>query len=822
MANKDEAIELRGPGSVEQLGLKSARISEGLSQLTETRIEFIAKSKTLDLATVVGQSFTIELGSKEEDPQLFSGVCISAENIGNHAGNGLYVAEVRPWLWFLTRGQNSRIFQEMSTPDIIKEVLGAYGFASDIDDKLSDSYAARTYCVQYRESDFDFICRLMEEEGIYYFFRPDGDTEKMVLADGAAAHSTIIGNSKIRHAPDTERSADTTDRIYDWRLVERVTPGKVTLNDYDFRQPKADQKKIKAIPRGKHRYKDYEIYDYPAHMRDMKNGDELARVMMEANAARFQVWHGQCNIRNLRVGQTFTLTDHPTKLQNQDYLFIAATHELRSAAEAESTKQERYECSFNVMPAEEQYRAPQVTPWPEIPGLQTAIVTGPSGDEIYTDEYGRIKVRFHWDRMNPDDETSSCWVRTVMPWTGKNWGMIAIPRIGQEVVIQFEEGDPDRPICTGMLYNADTMPPYELPANKTMTGMTTRSTTGGSTNTHHELVFEDKIGGEYVRFQSERDYHQIVKNNALIHIGGGHESPGDLTQTVKRNKTELVGEVRTHMVGLLEDLTVGLVYDETVGVSKTQTIGMYKEETVGLTLPDIENLAQDLLSLVVTVGGPISTLAAGGAYADLGAAATGLSGLAGALDPGKKEKINGVYETLVTGDRTERIKKSVFPARGKPGDMKLFVEDGNQIISVLKGDRQIGVEKGDLITGVDEGDYRVTVAEKNHLTSVLKGDMQVGVEKGDRIVGVDTGDQTTTIKSGDFKVKASAGKVKIEAMREIELKVGPSVIKISPQGIDIKGPMIKSAATGLYKAEGAMTTISGDMTMIDGSMVLIN
>ncbi|MEM9583095.1 MAG: type VI secretion system tip protein TssI/VgrG [Pseudomonadota bacterium] len=808
---KNRQIWLSGSYSSKPIFLKNARVVEGMSFLTETTIEFLSSNERVDLQDILGSTMKVSMETASEEDRVFTGSCISAEYIGLYQGMSHFVAEVRPWLWFLTRTEENRIFQDLSVVEIIQQILGDHGFGSDLKNKLTGTYAAREYCVQYNETDYDFICRLMEEEGIYFFFTYESNTEALVLADSISAHKPTPSGPEFEFHFKEEEFRRRKDHIFDWAESTGVTSGKVTLNDYDFTKPKADQKSVKAIEKGKHTHKSHEIYKYPGHYRSTSLGDVYARIKMEAEAVKHKTSHGVCNIRDMAVGQTFTLKGHPRKSNNAEYLVIRAVHDLQIETDYEDdesknplvkgripvdeTNRDTYRCTFDVIPKAEPYRAPLDTPWPTIYGLQTARVTGPEGEEIHTDAHGRIKVKFHWDRSGKNDDTTTCWVRVAMPWTGKGFGMISIPRIGNEVVIQFEEGDPDRPMCTGMLYNGDNKPAHDLPANKTQTGIVTRSTLKGSTDTFHELTFEDKKGAEYVRMQSERDSLEVVKNNKLVNIGGGHKSPGDLTQIVHRNKTEVVGEVRTHVVGILDDLTVGMVYDEAVGMVKTQTIGIYKEEKIGLTMPSLDNIVGDVLALGITLGGPISTLAYGGEYADFGAAATAINSLWSGREAGKKEEINGKSQLVVTGDRIETISKSKFPAAGKPGDMKTVVEDGKQEIEIKKGDRLIEVGEGKLKTDV---------------------------KKGDLITNVDKGNHKTTVDTKNFTVDVKKGKVEIEAKMSIELKVGSNSIKIDNTGITLKGAMIKNEAQTVFKAEGKMTTVSGDMTMIDGNMVLIN
>lgn len=809
---KNRDVWMEGDYSPKPVFMKNARVIEGLSEISEITIEFLSGKKDIDIQDFVGKKMAVGVKDEKDGDRHFSGICVSVEYVGLYQGLSHFVAEVRPWLWMLTRTRENRIYQEKSSVDIIQEIFSDYGFSSSVSLMLSETYEKRTYCVQYRETDYDFICRLMEEEGIYFFFVQDGSKEKLVLADSVSAHQPTPHNAEIdfHYREPNYRRRD--DHIFEWNEASNITTGKVTLDDYDFEKPKSDKKTVKAMAKGKHSHKSYEHYHYPGHLRTEGVNTRVTRVRMEALAVDHVLSRGVCNVRTFGVGQTFKLKEHPRKKNNIEHLVVRAVHHLQIETdyeEGETThsliqnrlpvdieNEDTYRCFFDVIPKSVPYRAPLITPWPEV-GMQTAVVTGPSGEEIHTDKYGRIKVQFHWDRLGKNDDKTTCWIRTVMPWTGKNWGMIAIPRIGQEVVIQFEEGDPDRPICTGMLYNDDTMPPYELPANKTMTGMTTRSTKQGSKDTHHELVFEDKKDNEYVRFQSERDYLQIIKNNATINIGDGHKKDGDLRQVIHNNKTEVVGSARTHVVGLVEDFTVGYLFEETTGIRKNQTVGIYSEEKVGLRKPDnLKDLVKSVASTVLNVGGPVSAVVYEGKYNTPFALAGAVNGLIG-LGYGKKSEINGTKELDLTGDFIQTIAKSKSPAPSKPGDFKTTVKDGDHILKVDKGKQMV---------------------------TVSKGDRQVAVETGDLITGVDKGHYKTTVKLGDHKLSVKAGKSETDAMSKIELKCGGSKITIDPMSITIKAATITLDASMNLTAKGGIgaTLQGGASATVKGGIVMIN
>ncbi|NNE52755.1 MAG: type VI secretion system tip protein VgrG [Sulfitobacter sp.] len=564
LKNLDPAkFPLRLEGDV--LGKKllplAASVREGLSEIPTIEVDFFCENAKLKLEDIVGASVHLvaedDKGSKE---RWFRGTCIMAEYVGQLDIGGQFRAVVRPWLWYLTRRTDVRIFQNMTAIDIIKKVIEDQGFSGRIDDKTSHKPATRVYCTQYRETDYAFISRLMEEEGIYYFFDYSGSIEKLVLADDTSAHAAIADPAELLYLPYNIKT--TTEKIgglvFEWNGAEQVRSAKVTLDDYDFENSTSDLKAESTKKDAKYIRSGDDRYDYPGRHRKADLGEHYAKVRMESEAAPRHMINGLSDAVTIAVGCTFKLKDGPRSDDDpSEVMVVSSEHELvqlaaledgffdgelapMAALDIEKAHKEAHLARFRALKKDVQYRSPQITPWPNVGGIHTALVTGPSGEEIHTDKHGRIKVLFHWDRKGKKDENSSCWIRTMMPWTGKRWGAIAIPRIGQEVVIQFEEGDPDRPLCIGMLYNDKTMPPYELPANKTQSGVKTNSSLkGGGFN---ELMFEDKKDKELVRFQSERDYEQIVKNDATVTIGLEKKDPGDLSVTVHNDVSETINE----------------------------------------------------------------------------------------------------------------------------------------------------------------------------------------------------------------------------------------------------------------------------------------
>ncbi len=604
---ENRQLRLKGPLGPKKMILVRADVVEKMSTLTETDIQFISPDHNLKMEDVVGQRLSLELDDEEGNTRYWHGYCVSCAFEGRMGGQGLYRAEVRPWLWFLTLHADCKIFQELSALEVIKKIFSERGF-SDIQDKTSSNFEKREYLVQYRETDYEFVTRLMEEEGMYYYFTHDSSKETLVLADGSGSHAPLEGAAEIRFefkedgrggggAGSYKRDED---HIYEWKSSERVNTGKVSLTDYDFTKPTTDLKALTAIPKGKHSYKDIEVYDYPGIHDTADFGKKRSRVRAEALASEYKRTWGKSNVRTMAVGGTFKLKEHPRSDFNKEYLVLGATHKLqietdedkdgqaRSALDDGRTpedtgegKKESYESEFSVQLKSEPYRAPLATPRPIIPGVQTAVVTGPKGDEIYTDKYGRIKVQFHWDRVGRKDEKTTCFIRVAQTMSGQSWGVFHIPRIGQEVVVQFEEGNPDRPIVTGMLYNEAKKPPFEFPANMTQHGMKSNTTKGGGG--FHELVFEDKKDAEFIRLQSEKDYKETIKNNAEISIGFEKTDPGDLTQKVYHNKTEWLetGDHSFEVKDGLQTITIAKTNTVSVGEDESVTIGADKTDAIG-------------------------------------------------------------------------------------------------------------------------------------------------------------------------------------------------------------------------------------------------
>jgi len=549
-------LQINTPLGPDALLLKSFSGSESISHLFRFQLDLMAeREQAVTFDELLGQKITVRLTLPDEQERYFNGIVSSLSEGGRDEIFTSYHAEMVPQLWFLTRTHRNRIFQHMNVPDILKKVLQGLDVSFD----LHSTFEERDYCVQYRESDFDFASRLMEEEGIYYFFKHAEDRHVMVLGNTPATHPDMPVSSRIIF----EEIAGGTrgeERVYAWEKVQELRSGKYTLWDHCFELPhkhlEAQKTILESVQVGKVNHKlkvggndKLEIYDYPGEYAQRfdgidKGGGEKASelqkifqdnartvgIRIQQEALPSILIQASSNCRQFVSGYKFNLTRHFNA--DGQYLLTSVLH----SATDNSYETERggegdyhYMNQFTAIPFALPFRPRRETPKPVVRGSQTAVVVGPAGEEIFTDKYSRVKVQFHWDR----DPQNSCWVRVATPWAGQNWGMIHIPRIGHEVVVDFLEGDPDQPIVTGSVYNATMMPPYELPANKTQSGIQSRSSPGGSG--FNEIRLEDKKDNEEIWVHAQKDLNSVIEEKETRKVGKSRETniQDDDTRTVE-------------------------------------------------------------------------------------------------------------------------------------------------------------------------------------------------------------------------------------------------------------------------------------------------
>ena len=587
---------------------------EELSRVGECRLDLLSLKSDIKLDDILGKSVTIKLALQDDSTRYFNGFVTRFSAGGSYGRYRLYYATVHPWLWFLSRTADCRIFQDKTVPEIVKIVLGEHP-TNSFKESLTGSYAKWDYCVQYRETDLNFVCRLLEQEGIYFYFTHADGKHTMVLTDSYSGHKAFQKKAVPFIAPEDLARKD-IEHVDALTLTREMQPTVYVHDDYDFERPSVDLKTQKTVSRS-YANSAAEIYDYPGEYTQKADGDHLASARIDELAAQFETVQGASNVKAMSVGSLFTLEKSPRADQNIEHLVVAASYDLQySDYEAMPDRGgAEYRCGFVAMSSKQQFRPKRVTPKPFVQGPQTAVVVGPGGEEIYTDKYSRVKVMFHWDRLGKKDENSSCWIRVSHPWAGKQWGAVAIPRIGQEVIVDFLEGDPDQPIITGRVYNAEQMPPYALPANKTQTGIKSRSSMSGSPDNFNEIRFEDKKGSEQLFIHAEKNQDIEVENDETHWVGHDRKKTIDNDETthVKHNRTETVGDNERISIGgarnenVAKDETIGIGGNRTESVEKDESISIEKNrsktvgqnETVGITKNQTVDIGENL---TLTVG----------------------------------------------------------------------------------------------------------------------------------------------------------------------------------------------------------------------------
>ena len=514
-----------------KLRFVSMSAQEEVSRLFELQIVAVSDDGAITADDLLGKPAAVSLELANGSTRWFHGIVASFGIEGGEGRLHSYRLTLRPWLWLLTRSADLRIFQDKSVPDIIKTLFAEY--SGSVVDKLTGTHQPRSYCVQYRESAFNFVCRLMEEEGIFFWFAHSDSKHDLVLADDPGAHAASPGFDKILFRVDQQAMAG-QPAIQQWQMRHEIQAGKVVLRDYNFEKPSTELLTEPVTQTRQHAEAAHEVYDYPGLYTEKAAGGDIAKLRLEETASRFGRYTGQGNTPGLAAGAKFTLVEHPRKDQNAAYLVLGTQIDMRQAAYDSAGEAGSFQCRFTLQRFDEPFRPARITPKPMVAGPQTAVVVG-AGDagDIVPDKYGRVKLQFHWDRVGKKDANSSCWVRVASPWAGNGFGMIALPRLGQEVVVDFLEGDPDQPLITGRVHNAEQMPPYELPANATVSTLKSRSKQG-PVDAFNELRFEDKKGSEYVWMQAQKDRFEVVEDTLKSEIRK-HEH-----RSVKENRKELI------------------------------------------------------------------------------------------------------------------------------------------------------------------------------------------------------------------------------------------------------------------------------------------
>jgi type VI secretion system secreted protein VgrG len=539
---------------------------EAFSRMTEYTIVTLSDSPDLDPYSLLGKQLTVSIELPRGGRRHFNSHVTAFRQIGFTKHYTRYEIVAHPWLWFLSRARDCRIFQKKKIPEIIKEVFGKYPIAQ-YEMRLSADYTEQEYCVQYRESDFQFVSRLMEQEGIYYFFTHSDGQHKLVMADHPA-HDAFPGYKSLPYLPGAGSDQE-LERVIDWACAYQVQSGTFVLDDYDYNKPRVELKQQSQEIRP-HSEAAHEVYDYPGKFDTPSKGENYVRIRQEEQQGRHLTFHGKSNAWGLATGYELSLTGHPRSDQNRTYLVTAIRWCLGAIAEQmEGVIMPNFELEFDCIDSKVQFRPQRLTPKPIVQGPQTAKVVGPAGEEIYTDEQARVKVHFHWDRHGKEDENSSVWLRVSYPSAGKGWGAVQVPRIGQEVIVDFLEGDPDRPIITGRVYNAVQAPPFAAPG--TVSGMKSQTHKGKG---HNAMTMDDTAGQEKIDIHAQYDMATTVLHDQNNHVKNNRSATVDVddTLTVTGNRTSSIKGKQTETVDSGQEVTVKAGRTETISGGATSTV----------------------------------------------------------------------------------------------------------------------------------------------------------------------------------------------------------------------------------------------------------
>ena len=694
---RNREARLYTPLGEDELLLRRLRGTEALSRPYEYRLECLSESPSIDLDALLGAGAGVEMETESGDVRHIDGIVSNVAHTSRHGKFAAYALTLRPWLWLLSRTSDDRIFTDLSTPDILARVFDEAGF-TDYDLRLSGDYPPWHHRVQYRESTLDFVSRLMEHEGIYYHFLHERGRNTLVLCDDPGAHESVPGHAEVPHFPGEIDERREVEHLVDWHVERRVTSARYAMRDFGFGDPRRDLL-VDASESVAGQHPALELYEYPAALPTRESGEleradgtALVRRRLESEHVGGERSRGRGNVRALACGRRFTLTGGEREDQNREHLIVATDFEIDLGAHfgGEEAGGAQFRVALECIDARVPFRPPRTTPKPLIRGPQTAIVTGPAGEELWTDRHGRVKLQFHWDRHGKSDENSSCWVRVSQSWAGDRWGGIHVPRIGQEVIVEYVDGDPDRPIVTGRVYNGDRPVPYELPANATRSGLKSRSSKGGSADTFNEISMEDKKGEEELYFHAEKDQITVVENDRSELVGRDHsvEIGRDCSEKIGNNRLIDVAVNHTETIGAAMSLTVGASLTESIGANASETVGIAKTTNVAAAYLINAGAALSLTAggaLTQTVGGAFALTVGGGAGTNVGGDGSTNIGGNMSLDVGKDSKID------VGGEAVTKVKDGCSLNAGK---VQIVAKDE---ISLKAGSAEIVLKKnGDI------------------------------------------------------------------------------------------------------------------------------
>jgi type VI secretion system secreted protein VgrG len=584
---KNRSISIKTPLGADKLLLNRFSYSDALNSPFVMTADLFSSDQSISFDQLVGHPVAISMVLASGDKRWFHGIVSSLVQKGRDVGAAVYRATIVPWLAHLSNVSDCRIFQNETIPEIISSVIKKAGF-SDLVLDLVETYPPLEFCVQYRETHQSFVSRLLEKAGICYYFRHEENRHVLVLTDRVSKHTARSGYETVPYR-ESESTGSLVEAVCGWTLSMHARTVRFAQTDFDFKRPNIDLKVVSPMKRS-HGLADFEQFDYPGEYVDAADGEQLAKARIEAIQSQHETVKAQTSCKGLATGCTFRLSDHPRTDQNREYLLVQESLSFDAGGfssgngGAHDENGESFSCSFSALPTTQQYRPARLIRKSLVVGPQTAIVTGPAGEEIHTDEHGRVKVHFHWDRYGKFDDDSSCWIRVSQIWAGKGWGGMHIPRVGQEVIVEFLEGDPDRPIITGRVYNGVETPPYALPANKNISTLKSESTKGG--NGFNEVKMDDTKGKELVYIQAEKDRTVLVKNDNTENIKHDEsiEIGNDRKSKIVKNDTRTIGENETVKIGKKLSINVG---EEVSFVCGSASITMKKDGKIEIAGVDV-------------------------------------------------------------------------------------------------------------------------------------------------------------------------------------------------------------------------------------------
>jgi type VI secretion system secreted protein VgrG len=728
----------------EALYVLDFKVSEELNKPFSLQVTALCADDQLPLGRFIGHDACLT-AITPSSTRHFHGLVSEMEICGRSRRFARYQVQIVPRLWLLSRRRDSRIFQSLSTPEILTQVLEAAGIAGEaLELRLSRDYEPRDYCVQYRETDLAFVSRLMEEEGIGYTFSHSATGHRLILQDDTMTHDDLTPAS-ILFLPSA-LSGGAGQHIEELTFSRSIQPGKATLRDFCFKGPSEDLEVsvsydgagAEVDTEAGDNNTDLEVYDYPGEYVDRGLGEALARLRLEQlQVQRFHV-QGRSTARRLCPGYRMEIAGHEREGLNRPWLLTQVRHvgtQPHPDKPDERGQPATYRNTFGAIPAELTWRPPQSTPRPVIAGLQTAVVTGPAGEELHTDEFGRVKVQFHWDRHGQKDADSSCWVRVSHPSAGAGFGQLILPRVGQEVIVQFLEGDPDRPVVTGRLYNGEQTPPHPLPDGKVRSTLKSSSYPGGGG--YNEFTFDDTAGAEQIVLHGQKDGATTIGNDQSTSIGN--------------NLSTSVGTDESHSVGGNRSVSVG--GDESCSVSGNRTAAVTGKEAV-------------------TVDG--------------GRSITVTSGESRTIDGGETESITGDHSVTVDGNQTESI----------TGTSALSVAGGMATVSVtgtwaLDASVTANMHAGTTIN-IDSG----SDLNANSTNVVVGGSSSVMIHSSSSVV-IMVGGSVIAMDSSSITLSAAT------------INLSGAVTNINGSAsLNLTGAAVSSSATGINTVAGATVKLN--------------